>query len=305
MANGCMCCSGSGPGDELERILDRLLKLIDSQKRGIDQGRRKEIDYIIIETSGMADPAPIVQTFFRSKMEAAAVFLDAIVTVVDAKNIKYHIEHEGIFARTNEANKQIAYADVVLLNKIDLVSASSVDSIEASIHSINPTARILKCQINGGGNTTDKCKGAAEVPLKEILDIHAFDISELELNRDPLVLSRKADHTHSVSSMVIKVSKKKPLNLDLLNRTLSEILETHWNDVFRIKGMVWVITDSKSRTSSREPELLVIQGVNAELVGDIYPSERYDVSEESSLVVIGRNISELHLEERIKSCRTA
>ena len=143
MNNGCICCTVRG---DLIRILGRLLK------------RKDKLDAILIETTGMANPAPVAQTFFTDEEMKSSFRLDGIVTLVDAKHILQHLDAE------DEARKQVAFADVILLNKTDLVSPADLDALETRIKRINAVARIHRAQ-------------NAEVPLDRVLDIGGFNLS--------------------------------------------------------------------------------------------------------------------------------
>ena len=125
MNNGCICCTVRG---DLIRILGNLMK------------RRGTFDYIMIETTGMADPGPVAQTFFMDDEMRGALKLDGVVTLVDAKHILLHIDD------SDEVKEQIAFADVMLLNKIDLVTPTELDQLEARIHAMNPAAKIYRTQ---------------------------------------------------------------------------------------------------------------------------------------------------------------
>ena len=125
MNNGCICCTVRG---DLIRILGNLMK------------RKNKFDYIMIETTGLADPAPVAQTFFVDDEMKESFSLDAIVTVVDAKHVWQHIDD------SDECKEQIAFADVLLLNKTDLVTSSELDQLEARIRSMNYTCKILRTQ---------------------------------------------------------------------------------------------------------------------------------------------------------------
>jgi len=134
MNNGCICCSVRG---DLIRILGRLLK------------RKDRLDGVLIETTGLANPAPVAQTFFTDEEMRAAFRLDAIVTVVDAKHVLTHLD------TGDESVKQVAFADVILLNKTDLVTPAELVSLEARIRRINAVARIhrtrgLRCGARSG-----------------------------------------------------------------------------------------------------------------------------------------------------------
>ena len=143
MNNGCICCSVRG---DLIRILGRLLK------------RKDRLDGILIETTGLANPAPVAQTFFTDPEIRAAFRLDAIVTVVDAKHAVQHLEAE------DESVKQIAFADVILLNKIDLAGPAERDALEARIRRINSVAKIYP---------TENCA----LPIDRVLGVGGFNLS--------------------------------------------------------------------------------------------------------------------------------
>ncbi len=143
MNNGCICCSVRG---DLIRILGRLLK------------RKDKLDGILIETTGLANPAPVAQTFFTDDEVKAAFKLDAIVTVVDAKHVSQHLDKD------DESMKQVAFADVILLNKTDLVSPADLDALEARIKRINAVAKIHR---------TKNC----DVNLDAVLDVGGFNLS--------------------------------------------------------------------------------------------------------------------------------
>ncbi|BDC50488.1 cobalamin biosynthesis protein CobW [Bryobacterales bacterium F-183] len=153
MNNGCICCTVRG---DLIRILGNLMK------------RQDRFDYIMIETTGLADPAPVAQTFFVDDEMKEAMALDGIVTVVDAKHIWEHIDD------SDEAKEQIAFADVILLNKIDLVAPGDIDKLEARIRQMNPAARIHR--------TRD-----AAIPMDNVLNVGGFNL-ERALEVDPMFL---------------------------------------------------------------------------------------------------------------------
>ncbi|MDA8018937.1 MAG: GTP-binding protein [Thermoanaerobaculia bacterium] len=150
MNNGCICCTVRG---DLIRILGNLMK------------RRDKFDHIIIETTGMADPGPVAQTFFMDDELREALRLDGVVTLVDAKHVVLHIED------SDEVKEQIAFADVILLNKVDLVSTAELDQLEARIHSMNSAASMYR--------TRD-----AAVDMDKVLDLGGFDLARA-LEVDP------------------------------------------------------------------------------------------------------------------------
>jgi G3E family GTPase len=153
MNNGCICCTVRG---DLIRILGNLMK------------RRDRFDHILIETTGLADPAPVAQTFFVDDEMKERLSLDGIVTIVDAKHIWLHIDE------SDEAKEQIAFADVLLLNKIDLVPPEEVDKLEARIREMNPAARIHRTQ-------------DAQIDLDRVLNQGGFNLDRA-LTVDPMFL---------------------------------------------------------------------------------------------------------------------
>jgi G3E family GTPase len=150
MNNGCICCTVRG---DLIRILENLLK------------RRDKFDYILIETTGLADPGPVAQTFVMDDHLREHLRLDGIVTLVDAKHIDRHLDD------SHEAQRQIAFADVILLNKIDLADAAALDRVEARLRAINSIAKIHRTFYG-------------EVPLDQCLDVNSFKV-ERALEIDP------------------------------------------------------------------------------------------------------------------------
>src|SRR3954449_5825608 len=142
MNNGCVCCTVRG---DLIRIIEGLMR------------RKGKFDAIIVETTGLADPAPVAQTFFVDENVGRKTRLDAVVTVADAKWLKDRLKDAP------EAKNQIAFADVILLNKTDLVTPAELDDVEARIRAINPYAKLHKTE-------------RSQIPLPEVLGRNAFDL---------------------------------------------------------------------------------------------------------------------------------
>ena len=142
MNNGCICCTVRG---DLIRILGGLMK------------RRDKFDHVLVETTGLADPSPVAQTFFVDDEIASSFALDGIVTMVDAKHVSLHIED------SNECKEQIAFADVLVLNKADLASPAELDALEARVRSMNAMARMRRAV-------------HAEIPFGDVLDVGGFDL---------------------------------------------------------------------------------------------------------------------------------
>ncbi len=153
MSNGCICCTVRG---DLIRVLNNLNK------------RRDKFDYVLVETTGLADPGPVAQTFFMDDELRAEYALDGIVTLVDAA----HIEQQ--LGRSDESTEQIAFADVLLLNKTDLVNGESLDTLEARLRGMNRMARVVRSE-------------RANVPVETVLDLGAFNLDQV-LERRPTFL---------------------------------------------------------------------------------------------------------------------
>src|SRR5918912_425019 len=171
MNNGCVCCTVRG---DLIRIMDGLMK------------RKGKFDAIIVETTGLAYPAPVAQTFFVDQDVSDAARLDAVVTVADAKWLTERLTDAP------EAKNQIAFADVILLNKIDLVSPQELDEVEARIRAINPYARIHRAQ---------NC----QVPIAEVLNRNAFDLDRI-IELEPDFLEEGHHHHHDEEMQSVSAS---------------------------------------------------------------------------------------------------
>src|SRR5512143_2340434 len=161
MNNGCICCTVRG---DLVRIIDGLMR------------RKGKFDAIIVETTGLADPAPVAQTFFMDENVGAKTKLDAVVTVADAKWLKDRLKDAP------EAKNQIAFADVILLNKTDLVTPAELSEIEARIRGINPYATLHRTE-------------RAQVGIADVLGRNAFDLDRI-LDIEPAFLEPEEAHVH-------------------------------------------------------------------------------------------------------------
>ena len=153
MSNGCICCTVRG---DLIRVLGNLMK------------RRDKFDYVLVETTGLADPGPVAQTFFMDEEIGEEFSLDGIVTLVDAA----HIEQQ--LGRSDESTEQVAFADVLVLNKTDLVDDQAVDRVEARLRDMNRMARVVRCEMG-------------DVPVETVLNLSAFDLDQA-LERRPTFL---------------------------------------------------------------------------------------------------------------------
>ncbi len=256
MNNGCICCTVRG---DLIRIIGDLM------------AREEGFDHLVIETTGLADPAPVIQSFFMDEVMARRTQLDAVVTVVDAKHIWQHWE-------SDEAQEQIAFADVILLNKKDLVTSDQLAELELKVRGMNAIATI---------HSTQTCA----IPLDSLLGIKAFDLKNA-LSIDPEFLDDAAhDHDQSVYSVAIKESGT--VDSDKLNRWLYQLVQAKGADIFRMKGIVNV---------DNAPRRFVFQGVHMTLDGRPGKPWQTDEPRRSELVFIGRNLDEAELRTGFREC---
>ena len=261
MNNGCICCTVRG---DLIRILSGLMK------------RADKLDAIIVETTGLADPAPVAQTFFVDQDVADQTKLDAIVTVADAVHLSSQIVDH------HEAEEQIAFGDVILLNKIDLVKENDLEQVKKRIRQINPFAKII--------NTT-KCG----VPLNEILDLDAFSLKRV-LEVEPDFLESDHDHEHDDDVTSISFVSDTPLDMEKFQTWFSKLLQTKGQDILRTKGIL-DFTDETDR--------YVFQGVH--MLMDASPMGKWPEGKKrtSRLVFIGRNLESMNLKEGFENCKSA
>jgi G3E family GTPase len=256
MNNGCICCNVRG---DLVRIIDQLMT------------KRDTFERIIIETTGLADPGPVIQSFFVDDVMRRHTALDAVVTVVDAKHILQHFD-------SSEAQEQIAFADVILLNKTDLVSNAQVVCLEKRIRRMNAFASIVHTQ-------------HSHVDIDSVLGIQAFDLKRA-LSIEPGLLS---DDVHQHDEAIGSIAIRQPgiVSGDRFMRWLNQLLQFKGADLFRTKGILDI--DSEDRR-------FVFQGVHMLLDGR--PGRPWKPGEPkmNELVFIGRNLNHEELEKGFQAC---
>ncbi len=258
LSNGCICCTVRG---DLISAVERLLA----------SGRR--IDRFIIETTGLADPAPIIQSFILDETLRSRLELDAIVTVVDAQHVVEQLKNE-------QAREQVAFADVVLVNKIDIVPDHIVETLVRLIRSLNPLARIHR--------TT-----ACAIDLSCVLDVHAFDLRNA-LKLDPELLA-DASHEHDADIGCVSIRERGPVDAMLFTQWLNRLVQAQGQDLLRIKGII----DLEGETRR-----FVFHGVHMTLDGR--PGKPWSSAESrvNELVFIGRNLDAIALRSGFDDCRT-
>lgn len=256
MNNGCICCTVRG---DLIRIIAELME------------RAGGFDHLVIETTGLADPAPVIQSFFMDEVMLAKTQLDAVVTVVDAKYISEHWE-------SSEAQEQIAFADVILLNKTDLVSSDVLQALENKVRGMNAIATI---------HYTKNC----DIPIDTLLGVQAFDLQNA-LSIDPAFLEEEA-HEHDNSVFSVAITDSGTIDSDKLNRWLYQTVQAKGADIFRIKGILDV---------DNAPRRFVCQGVHMTLDGRPGKPWRHGETRRNELVFIGRNLDKAELRAGFLSC---
>jgi G3E family GTPase len=258
MNNGCICCTVRG---DLIRIIDGLLR------------RKGDFDGIIVETTGLADPAPVAQTFFVDETVGAKTSLDAVVTVADAKWLKDRLKDAP------EAKNQIAFADVILLNKTDLVSESELKDVELRIRAINPFARIHR---------THK----SDIAIDKVLGQGAFDLDRIQAI-DPDFLEGGHKHFHDEDMQSFSFASDKPLDPDKFFPWIQDLTQREGANILRSKGILAFKDD---------PDRFVFQGVHMILDGDHQRPWKDDEAKTSRIVFIGRHLDRAKLEQGFLSC---
>jgi G3E family GTPase len=272
MNNGCICCTVRG---DLVRIIDGLMR------------RKGKFDAIIVETTGLADPAPVAQTFFMDEQVGAKTKLDAVVTVADAKWLKDRLKDAP------EAKNQIAFADVILINKTDLVSEGELAEIEARIRGINPYARLHRTE-------------RAKIDIAEVLGRNAFDLDRI-LDIEPAFLDAAGEgehghdhhhhgglkHYHDEDMQSVSIKTAKPLNPDKFFPWVQDLVATEGKNILRCKGIL---------NFKDDPERFVFQGVHMILDGDHQRKWRDDETRDSRIVFIGRHLPEEKIRKGFEAC---
>jgi G3E family GTPase len=279
--NGCLCCRVRG---DLVKSLNDLFQ------------KQKRFDYVLVETTGLAHPGPVAQTFFLDDM-SAKLRLDGIVTVVDAR----HLEKE--LADAPEAAAQVAFADVILLNKTDLVSAAELERLEGRLRKMNALARLYR--------TTQ-----AQIDLTSILNIRARELGAsfaLPASVTAPAQTQEEDHDHAgdeahhahepeadphphhhdedVASLCLR--EERPLDLKRVEAWLTDIIRTMGAKIYRSKGILHV---------QGQPKRIIFQGV--QMMFDARPERFWNPGEKrlSQLVFIGKELDEAAIRSGFEGC---
>jgi G3E family GTPase len=279
MNNGCICCTIRG---DLIRTVHGLL------------AKGGDFDAIVVETTGLADPGPVAQTFFVDGYLRSKTALDSVTTVVDAKHVGLRL------ADSREAAEQIAFADQIVLNKTDLVSDDELKSVEARLRRLNPLAPIHRAE-------------RSKVSLDAILGRGGFDLDRI-IGLEPDFLNPKHgeaghvhdehcdrdghdheehDHEHDAGIMSVSLTSHQPMDRRKIARWLTQLVAKQGQDILRAKGII----DVKDN-----PRRLVFQAVHMVLEGDLQREWRADEPRFSRMVFIGRNLDKTALQAAFDAC---
>jgi G3E family GTPase len=256
MSNGCVCCTVR---KDLVKGVQKLIK-------------RGNLDYILIETTGVADPGPVAQTFLNIPQLQQYARLDSIITVVDAEHLAQQLRE------TEVAREQIALADFILINKVDLVSGEALQAVEEQILAINPEARIFRTQ-------------QSRLNLKELLDLNVFNLEQKQLVSPDFLDEMKESRHSDITSFSFRFDQ--PFQVEVLETQLQELSETA--KVYRSKGILWI---------EGTPRRAVFHGVNNRFT--IYWDRLWEKGEkrESQLVFIGKDLDRSEIERRLVKAST-
>ena len=298
MNNGCVCCTVRG---DLIRVVSGLMK---RQRPG-----KPAFDAIIVETTGLADPGPVAQTFFVDEDVKAKTTLDSVTALVDAKHVMARLDD------SKEAREQVAFADRIILNKVDLASTEELDAVEARLRGLNPLAPIVRAE-------------RSNVPLDQVLGQHGFDLDRiLEVKPDWVNPPHGAEghvhdehcghdhdhghhdhahhhdafhsgargHAHEDDIKGISLSLDRPLDGTKFTAWLDNLLGTQGQNILRAKGII----DVKG-----EDRRLVFQAVHMILEGDLQREWGAKERRWSRAVFIGRDLDEAALKAGFEACAT-
>ncbi len=259
MNNGCICCTVRG---DLIRILSALMK------------RREKFDGIIVETTGLADPAPVAQTFFVDEDVKKATKLDSIVTVVDARHLAARLED------SKEAEEQVAFADLLVLNKMDLVSEEEAAAVERRIRAINPYAQIIRAT-------------KSDVPIAQVIGRDSFNLERI-LEREPDFLSGEDEHEHDTEVNSVSFEVSRPVDPEKFNQWMTDLLAAKGQDLLRTKGIL---------AYPGEDRRFAFQAVHMIADGDYIGPWKEGDARRSKIVFIGRDLNRPALRRGFEACQ--
>jgi G3E family GTPase len=258
MNNGCICCTVRG---DLVRIIAGLMR------------RSRGFDGIIVETTGLADPAPVAQTFFVDEAVRRRTKLDAIITITDARHLPEQI------SRAPEAQEQLAFADVVLVNKVDLVDTDSLATVERRIRNMNPYAKIHR---------TQRC----DIDLAEVLGREAFNLERI-LDVEPGFLTEEHEHEHDERIGSLSLVADRPMKPNRFVSWIQDVTQRYGTDILRMKGIASIEDDDRR---------FVVQSVHILVEGGSQRPWKEQEPRQTRLVFIGRDLPKDLLRQGFEAC---
>lgn len=255
--SGCICCNVRG---DLINLLNDLMK------------QEERVDRVVIETTGMANPAPVIQTFLMDEQMADTFEIDSVITLVDAKHIEQHLQEE-------EPEQQIAFADILLVNKTDLITVDEKKQLEEQLTHMNPNAKQFYTTY---GN----------VDTKLLIGKKSFDLDNA-LNIDPKLLTETHHHHHNhhVTSFVFQ--EDRPLDLDKVNKWFAYLVRIKGENLYRYKGVLYIKQLNKK---------VVFQGVHMLFAGTEGDTWKKHEKRKSEVVFIGKHLNQKELEQGFQYC---
>jgi G3E family GTPase len=271
MDNGCVCCSVRG---DLIRTLGQLSK------------RRKDFDAILLETTGLADPAPIVYTIQTNPKMSENYRIDSIICLADCKHIHHHLDEVKPEGSVNEAQQQVAFADKILLNKTDLVTESEKEALKKRLYGINKFATVIETQ-------------RSRAPLDKILNINSFDMESI-LKVDPEFLtkdenddSNKIHNLDLVQSVGVQFAGN--LHAQWFNMFMMDLLRERAADLYRTKGLLSFHGQGNTK--------FVFQGVHEQInFGPAKEPWKDNEQRVNKFVFIGKNLDRKQLTKSLMEC---
>jgi G3E family GTPase len=261
MNNGCICCTVRG---DLVRILGDL-----SARR---RAGTLAFDRVLIETTGLADPAPVAQTFFVDEQIGADYLLDAIVTLVDARHARQQLDAH------HEAQEQVGFADRILLSKTDLVDEPEVEALRRRLQQMNPRARIARVD---HGRT----------PIGELLDVRGFNLDAILEVEPDFLTDVEHEHDDAVTSFVYR--QRQPMRLAAIEQFLAALLPVYGPNLMRYKGVL---------NAAGEPRRIVFQGVHMLMGADHGARWKAGEARDSRIVFIGRDLPREAIVQGLDRC---
>jgi G3E family GTPase len=268
MNNGCICCTVRGD-------------LIVGLKSIMKKSEGKPLDGVLIETTGLADPAPVAQTFFADDFVQRKMRLDGILTVVDAKHIVQHLDEEKPEGVENEAVEQLAFADRVLLNKCDLVEEATLKDVEERILSINSTAKVQRTV-------------QSQVAMDFILGIRAFSLDKILDMEEGFLDDDGGDHQHDYRVKSIGIDEEMEVDMQKLVEWLQNLLQTKGNDLYRCKGIFNV---------KGKEEKFLIQVIHMQCASSFMGSWGSDEKRRCKVCFIGKDLDRKSITDAFMACR--